>query len=119
MPDLVTLIKQAALDAVGNQKPTQEMLGTVESENPLTVRIEQKLLLGRNQLILTRTVSDYELEIETGIQTGSAGDPSHAHAIEGKKTVKILNGLKTGESVLLIRMQGGQKYIILDRVVNA
>lgn len=40
----------------------------------------------------------------------------HGHAYQGRKKIMLHYGLKQGESVLLIKMQGGQKYIVLDRI---
>ncbi len=40
----------------------------------------------------------------------------HAHEYKGRKKVLLHYGLKQGESVLLVRMQGGQKYLVLDRI---
>lgn len=42
---------------------------------------------------------------------------THAHSITGKKKMIIHNGLKIDDEVLLLRMQGGQKYIVIDKVV--
>ena len=42
---------------------------------------------------------------------------THAHSITGTKKMIIHNELKIGDEVLLLRMQGGQKYIVLDKVV--
>lgn len=43
-------------------------------------------------------------------------DLSHAHNITGKKTLTIHNALKNGDKVILIQQQGGQKFIVLDKV---
>ena len=119
MPDLVTLMKMAAREAVAAGKPAEPCIGTVESAAPLQIRIEQKLVLGREQLLLLRGATDYELEIESDFVTENGGDPAHSHGISGKRVEKVNAALKTGEQVLLLRMTGGQKYIVLDRVVKA
>lgn len=41
---------------------------------------------------------------------------SHNHSIDGRKQITIHNGLKVDDEVLLLRMQGGQKYIVIDKV---
>lgn len=41
---------------------------------------------------------------------------SHNHSIDGRKSITIHNGLEVGDEVLLLRMQGGQKYIVIDKV---
>ena len=41
---------------------------------------------------------------------------SHLHNIQGRKKIRIYNGLHTGETVLLLRCGGGQRFIVLDRL---
>ena len=41
---------------------------------------------------------------------------AHSHNISGDFNVIIKNGLLVGETVILVRMQEGQKYIVLDRI---
>jgi hypothetical protein len=40
---------------------------------------------------------------------------SHLHNIAGRKKIRIYNGLHKGESVLLLRAQGGNTFVVLDR----
>ena len=127
MPDqnasMVKLVKQAAVEAVEAGNPVQIAFGTVVSASPLKIGLEQKLVLERTNLILTRSVTDYEIEMTvdhtTGYASGGSGYDlfaSHAHSYTGTKKFKVKGALKTGEKVLLLRMQGGQKYIVLDRL---
>lgn len=41
---------------------------------------------------------------------------SHNHTITGTKSLTIHNALKVGDKVILIQVQGGQRYIVLDKV---
>lgn len=41
--------------------------------------------------------------------------PSHVHAM-GKIQVTVHNGLVVGDEVILLRQQGGQKYIVVDKI---
>ena len=41
---------------------------------------------------------------------------THAHDISGRKSMTIHHGLKVNDEVILLRMQGGQKYIVIDKV---
>ena len=73
--------------------------------------------------ILTNAVRDYTVYMTVDHQTentaGGSGDASfasHKHAYKGKKAFKVHLGLKAGEQVLLLRTDGGQKFIIIDRV---
>nr|DAT41789.1 MAG TPA: Protein of unknown function (DUF2577) [Caudoviricetes sp.] len=88
MPDvneLVETIKRAAIDAVEATKPVRIYFGEVMDTDPLKINVEQKMILGENQLILTRAVFD--------------------------------EGLAAGSRVILIRIQGGQKFIVMDNLV--
>lgn len=46
-------------------------------------------------------------------------DTTHKHDIIGRKKIVVHNGLTVGETVLLLREQGGQNYIVLDRLSDA
>ena len=43
---------------------------------------------------------------------------SHSHLISGTKEITIHNSLKVDEDVVLLKQKGGQKYLVLDRVVK-
>jgi len=123
--DLIKLIKRIAVEAVEASKPTNIVFGQVTSTSPLKITIEQKITLSSQQLILTRNVTDHEIEMtlehETDYKSGGSGDSSfasHNHAVTGKKTMTLHNALKKGEKVALLRTQGGQQYVVIDRVVT-
>lgn len=125
--ELVRLMKQAALDAVSAAKPVEVCFGKVTSASPLKILVEQKMTLGAAQLVLSRHVTEYATKISGGnIQdfyyVGEEPDittlpvaPPHVHAV-GKIQITIHNGLVVGDEVILIRQQGGQKYIVWDRI---
>lgn len=58
----------------------------------------------------------YEGVTEEAFTESIEGATKHAHDYKGRKKVLLHYGLNQGESVLLIRMQGGQKYLVLDRI---
>ena len=144
MPDfsgLVRVMKQAGADATEAKNPVNVCFGKVTSTSPLKILVEQRITLGAAQLVLTRNVSDYDIEVDVDILTDNAVDAhnhsveveiatdvfvtadtdevelSHNHSIKGKKIIKVHNALKNGDEVILLRMQGGQKYIVIDKVV--
>lgn len=61
--DLLTLIKKAAMDAVNASQPSDFCFGKVTSENPLKILVEQKMTLGKAQLVVTETVSKASLKV--------------------------------------------------------
>lgn len=133
MPNIVELMKKAAVEAVNETKPTGVVFGTVVGVTPLKINVEQKLNLEAAHLLLTDNVRDYTVEmtvehfteadddLKTSHSHPDAGvasfDSTHRHAYRGRKKYTVHNGLKTGEEVILLQLPGGQKYIVLDRLV--
>lgn len=105
LPDAVEFVKtmkKAALEAVNASKPVEVCFGKVTSASPLKILVEQKMTLGAAQLVLSRNVTTYTTEITVG---GAA-----------KEKITVHNGLVVGDEVILLRQQGGQKYIVMDRI---
>lgn len=97
MLNMVELIKKAAVDAVNASYPVAILTGDVISTFPLKIKIEQRLILEKEHLILSSLVSDITVETENA-------------------PIKLKLGLKQGEKVILVRVQGGQQFLVLDRV---
>lgn len=91
---MINLIKQEALKAVNATNPVNVLTGTVTSTNPLKINIHQKLTLTREFLIVTERVTKYEVN-----------------------GITIREGLKNGDKVVLLRVQGGSQFVVLDKVV--
>ncbi len=129
MPDAKGIVKkvhQAAVEAVESTKPVNVYFGEVVSVSPLKINVEQKMVLGEKQLILTRNVTDFKTKITAGniknyyytgdVNSGTAPiSPSHVHAV-GTIDVTVHNGLAVGDGVILIRQQEGQRFIVVDRI---
>ena len=84
----------------------------------LEIMLEQKLRLGEMQLMLPQSMTDHEIELEAELTTGAAGEDEHTHALQGMLKLQWKNALRSGDHVLLLRVPGGQKYIVLDRVME-
>ena len=100
---LLKVMKQTAKETEHASCPVQVCFGKVTSASPLKIQVDQKITLSKAQLILTRTVTDHEVIGSTDAET---------------YTRTINNALKAGDEVVLLRQQGGQKYIVLDKVVK-
>lgn len=115
--DLVRAVKKASTDANDAGYPVNVMTGSVTSTNPLSVKVEQRFEIGRNQLIVPEYLTDHKVKISMGGDTEMDGEPEHAHGLGGKREMTIYNGLKSGDQVMLVRQQGGQKFLVIDRVI--
>ncbi len=94
-------IKRAATEAVAAAKPFALTYGTVKTISPLTIAVDQKLELTESQLLPTNAVRDCDVQCTVNNE---------------QITVRLHLGLRPAEKVLLLRIQGGQQYIVLDRV---
>lgn len=124
--EFLQVLKRAAVEAVEAGKPAAFCYGTVTGVEPLQIMADQKLPLEEMQLELTSAVRDIWLDVEISTHTenksgggGYAEFAAHKHAIKGRKKLRVYNGLQIGERVLMLRFQGGQKYLVLDRVSPA
>lgn len=136
MPDaseLTKAIKRAAMGASTASKPVEVCFGKVTSASPLQILVDQKMTLGAAQLVLARNVTEFTIEMTVDHYTeketehthdikdtytggGSSMPTEHLHAYRGRKKFTVHNGLVVGDEVILLRQQGGQKYIVVDRI---
>lgn len=122
--EFLRIIKKAAVDAVKAEKLTEVCFGTVTAVSPMKISVEQKMTLGEAQLLLCRNVTDFEVDIsvewESENESGGSGENAfaeHSHSIKGKKKITVHNGLAVGDEVILLRQQGGQKFVVWDRLI--
>lgn len=103
MEDILKEIQKLVMGVLNAQKLTTVAYGTVLSISPLEVQLDQMLTLKEAQLKLTRAVMDHEVEMSLD---GGA-----------KQKYKVHNGLIIGDKVTMIRVHGGQQYLIIDKEV--
>jgi DNA polymerase III sliding clamp (beta) subunit (PCNA family) len=115
---LIRTIKQAALDAIEENDPIKIIYGVVSDTQPLSITINQRLTISSDLILLTSSVLDVTYEISVDEEVEAGGQDLHTHPYVGKKFYAIHKGLNVGDKVLLLREQGGQKYIVLDRLVS-
>lgn len=118
------------MEAVEAGKPVNLLFGTVISASPLKIQVDQKAIYTEKMLVLTRNVTDYEVDMTVSHQTvvithghpvtdtytggGTAEDIDHNHPIQGRKKFKVHNALVVGDWVVLARIQKGKKFVVLD-----
>lgn len=102
MADFVQLIKKAAYEAIEASKPCRIVYGEVTAISPIKVRIEQKITLTEDFLIIPEHLTDHNVTLSR----------------DGSDIVYTYkNALVTGEKVALLQQKGGQKFLVLDRVM--
>ena len=132
MSNAVEAVKRAAVEAVEAGKPVNLLFGQVISASPLKIQVDQKAIYTEKMLVLTRNVTDFEVDMTVSHKTetithghpvtdtytggGVAEDIDHDHPIVGRKKFQVHNALVVGDWVLLARIQKGKKFVVLDRI---
>lgn len=137
VPSLNESIKMITTNLIHTMDMADIVFGTVVKESPLEIQIDQNFTLTEPFLILSNMVKDHEVDIQVSLKTnndnymipdhthtGNMGSPTdggtldttHLHDVQGRKKIIMYYGLKLNEKVILLKMQGGQRYLVLDRV---
>ena len=90
MSDILSLIKKAAVEAVRQTKPMELVFGSVTQEE------------------------DIENDIPLIIQVEQKKPLTRAFFVENR----LLDGLELGDKLVLLQVQGGQKFYILEVLDN-
>lgn len=101
--NLLETIKTASIDAINASKPVEIVFGIVLSVNPLKVNLEQKLTLSESFLFIPEEFTDRKINIVID---------------DEEKEIEIKNALKIDDKLILARIQGGQKYLVLSRLAG-
>lgn len=121
MADLLNTIKQASMAAMAASNPAAVIFGEITKKEPLEVTVNPRLILPAALLVVSESLTHYELELEHAHQytdSSESGTTTRNTQPELSDPIVIRRGLERGDRVLLLRVQGGQQYVILDRVVN-
>lgn len=94
--EFLKTIKAAAAEAMYAAKPVNVFFGEVQETNPLKINVEQKLLLGEAQLVLTRNVTDFDIMVTANWETEDALKKVHSHKVEGMDSGGDSISLTTG-----------------------
>lgn len=106
-------IKKTAIEAVTVANPVNLIFAEVTSASPLSVQVDQRFVLDADFLIVPESMTPLEITLEHSHATGD-GDTGTAL----NTPVVIRQGLQQGDRVILLRMQGGQQYLVIDKVVT-
>ncbi|MGO4347513.1 DUF2577 domain-containing protein [Paenibacillus sp. MCAF9] len=97
---LLESIKKAGAAAYAAGNPLAVMVGKVIQINPLEVNVDQRFTLSEDFLIIPESLVKYETQLKTS------------------EKLVIRTGLEAGDAVLMLRVQGGQQFVVLDKVAK-
>ncbi|WP_175598064.1 DUF2577 domain-containing protein [Paenibacillus luteus] len=97
---LLDSIKKAGAAAHAAGNPMAVMIGKVTKINPLEVNVDQRFTLTEDFLIVPESLTRFEA------------------VLPSSEKLLIRSGLEAGDAVLMLRVQGGQQFVVLDKVVK-
>ncbi|WP_273483596.1 DUF2577 domain-containing protein [Desulforamulus ruminis] len=131
---LLELVKQAGVGAVEAGKPAAVLFGTVTKASPLEVNVDQRFTITEDFLIIPESLKflraceeKFPVSLKGNFQTGPVVQEESEEQWTGDtrlygQEVAMTRGemplapLEAGDKLILLRVQGGQQYVILDRV---
>lgn len=113
MPNMVQLIKEASRAQQEAAKPTAILYGTVSSLNPLSVRVDDKLTITESFLVVPDAFGTVTgtAQLSFTVTTSQGSEQVNTTA-----SVSIDNAIKVNDAVALLRVQGGQQFVIIGRL---
>lgn len=108
---MLNAIRQAALTGLEAGKPPAVLFGVVANGDPLEVTVDQRFTIDADFLIVPESLTRLELDLK---HVHSSGSDFTGWALS--EPVVVRPGLKAGDKLVLLRVQGGQQYLIMDKV---
>ena len=115
--ELIEVINQIVQNNMDASKPTELVVGTVETVSPLSVKINVDMAaIPEANLILTDAVTEYDEDIIISDSFRSTLADYNITVAEGAVIGQVKHlGLSVGDKVTLIRALKGQAFIILSK----
>ncbi len=111
MASMIETIKQASVNVMGAGNPLDIEFGTIIDED-LTIQIDQKRILPKEFFIVSEQMTRYIVDL-THNHTCSDGATTNSLGI-----LVVREGLKKGDVVILLKIEQGTRFLILDKVVK-
>lgn len=108
---MVNAIKEIATNVLQSQNFSSFYKGSVVSDSPLTIALEDGLSIDETFIILSKAVTDYE---EVGEIELKVCDEQELQWYEYKINHK--KALEVGDEVAVVKENGGQRYLVIDRL---
>lgn len=108
---MIDIIKEAAMKAYNASNPLNIEFGVVTDADNLTICINQKRILSKEFFLVPESLTRYVVDLE------------HSHTCPSGVTntqlfpLVIREGLKVNDCVILLKIEQGSRYIVLDKVV--
>lgn len=97
------------------QSYTDEVFGTVQSTSPLTIWVNQDMQLSGGFLELTTEAKGLTIDVSLPVSGGDSKDKDKNKGQVASGKVVVFPPLAVGDKVRMLRVQEGQRFIVLGR----
>lgn len=103
-------IKRASMGAFNASNPLDIEFGTVIDNVNLTIKVNQKRILSKEFFIVPQRLTRYVKDLK---HTHTCPDGTTSQALF---QLVIREGLLKDDNVILLKIEGGARYLILDKI---
>lgn len=115
--ELIEVIQQICQSSYKAMSPTELVIGTVVGVSPLQISINTAMApLNQSVLYLTDAVVPKTITARGEGEITLTGSKNGAGLPASGDTLTLNPALAAGDKVLLLRVQRGQKFVVLSRV---
>lgn len=107
---MIDRIKEAAMGAYNASNPLNIEFGTVLDNVNLTIKINQKRILTKEFFVVPQRLTRYVKDLR---HTHTCPDGTTSVALF---KLVIREGLIVGDTVILLKIENGSRYIVLDKI---
>lgn len=122
MAELIQLIKEIAIDAISKDKPVEFVIGTVESVDPLRIKVNQFLVLESDCLIIPHymqadTKYSFSLDRQKIQLTDLMTFETKEYEITANTQEVVSNYVfEPRDKILMLKFQGGQNFLLVSKL---
>lgn len=118
MPNLLEVIQEIVKNTNNSLQLTDVLFGTVSSVSPLKIRVEQKLELTEEFLVLTKNVVDYTVNITLNDWSTDNTSLSSSHTHTGSVDVSVESEIMPNDNEMSIENTVSSSLNINDATMN-
>lgn len=113
--ELSTVIRKIALSAVDAQKPCDIRYGQVVNDNPIAIKISDSFILNEKFLIIPEQFRN-KMKTMTYVESYQNWETNTTEYTTQIQAYQSDTSLKVFDDVILLREQGGRRYVVIGRV---
>lgn len=109
---MIDVIKEIASNVLYSHNFSSFYTGVVTNTSPITIALEDGLVIDENFILLSRCVTNFEEKGKIELTVCEAPKQWYDFNLVWEKALEV------GENVVLVKENGGQRYLVVDRLAG-